>query len=361
MAFYFIIFAVVCLLSLFALLGSKPKTISAISIAIMLILVAGLRKPGIDRDSLNYDYFFNWVSTPLAYFTKFSQYYFYEAGYYLLPAILKTVFHADVVWFFIFFAVLCVLIKFKAIWKLSEFPMLSVLIYFCHYFILEDMTQIREGIASAILLLCVVEIKNKNFFRFILLLSVSIFFHYSSLIFIPFFFLNPHRLNKKAFYAILIVPHLFYFLKINVITILIAMHLGVISDKLAVYNELLDAGIFTELTVYNSVIVVEMIFCAFLIWKSDFFYTKNKYAFLLIKIYTIGLACWMLFTNIPVIAFRSYGYLDIVQIILVPFILYYIEERYMAVAFTFFFGAALFYVDVIHNELLQPYESIIKL
>ncbi len=360
MSFYFIVFAVICLLSLLSLLGNKQKKISAIVIAVLLILIAGFRQPGIDRDSLNYDYFFNRVSTPVAYFTQFSQYYFFEAGYYLVPSILKTVFGAGVLWFFLFFALLGVWLKFKAIWKLTEFQMLSVLVYFCHFFILHDMTQIREGVASGILLLCVVQIEQKNFAKFILLLLVGVFFHYSALIFLPFYFLNPHRLNKKLFFGILLIPHLLYALKINFLTILIALHIGIISEKLSLYNDLLDAGIFTDINVYNSVFIIETFFCAFLIWKSDFFYTKNKYAILLIQIFTIALASWMLFSTIPVIAFRSYGYLGIVEIILVPFVLYYIEEQSIAVAFTLIFGLVSLFIDVVHNELVQPYQMVIR-
>lgn len=360
MSFYFIVFVAICLLSLLSLLGNKPKKISAIVIAVLLILIAGLRQPGIDRDSLNYDYFFNWVSTPLAYFTHFSQYYFFEIGYYLVPSVLKTVFDVGVLWFFLFFAVLGVWLKFKAIWKLTPFQMLSVLVYFSHFFILHDMTQIREGVASGILLLCIVEIEQKNFTKFILLLFVGVFFHYSALIFLPFYFLNPHKLNKKLFFGILLIPHLLYALKINLITVLIALHLGIISEKLSLYNDLLDAGIFADINVYNSVFIIETLFCAFLIWKSDFFYAKNKYAILLIQIYTIALASWVLFSTIPVIAFRSYGFLGIVEIILVPFVLYYIEEQSIAVAFTLIFGLVSLFIDVVHNELVQPYESVVK-
>ena len=360
MAFYFIIFFIICLACAFATIGNKQKKISAISIAVTLILIAGLRQPGVDWDSDTYEYVFNHVGAPLDYFTHFSDYYFYEAGYYLIPSIFKTVFNASNVWCFLLFAMLGVTLKFKALWKLTEFQMLSVLVYFCHFFILHEMTQIREGVASGILLLCVVQIKEKNFSKFCLLLLLGIFFHYSALIFIPFYFLNPLKLNKKVFFAILLIPHLLYFLRINIITILIALHLGIISDKLTMYSDLLDAGVFTDINVYNSVFLIEFFFCIFLIWKSDFFYRKNQYALILIKIYTIALASWMLFASIPVIAFRSYGYLGIVEVVLVPFILYYIEEESIAVLFTFLFALVSLFIDIVHNELLRPYKSEVK-
>lgn len=361
MPFYFIIFFIVCIACAFAAIGNRPKKIAAIVIAVMLIVIAGLRLPGIDRDSATYDYVFSRVGAPLDYFTHFSDYSFYEAGYYLVPSVFKTFFNVDTVWCFLFFAILGVFLKFRAIWKLTEFQMLSVLVYFCHFFILHEMTQIREGVASGVLLLCVVQIEKKNFIAFLSLLFVGFFFHYSSLIFIPFYFLNPRRLNKKIYFTVLLVPNLLYLLGINIINIFISLHLGIISDKLTLYNDLLEAGIFTDINVYNSVFLIETVFCAFLIWKCDFFYTKNKYALLLIKIYSIALGSWVLFASIPVISFRSYGYLGIVEIILVPFILYYIEEESIALVFTFLFALVSLFIDIVHNELLAPYKTVVKL
>jgi hypothetical protein len=220
------------------------------------------------------------------------------------------------------------------------------------------MTQIRQGIASAMLLLAVVEIERKDFFKFMLFILFGTFFHYSALIFIPFYFLNTIRLNKKAFYTILLIPQILYLLKVNIITILLLLRIGIISEKLNNYNELLDAGLFTEINVYNAVVIIQLVFCAFLIWKSSFLQTRNKYAILLIKIYTFALGSWVLFYSIPVLAFRVSGFLEIVEIILVPFMLYYIEERPIAIAFVLLFGFGLIYIDLVHSELLQPYQLV---
>src|SRR3954468_18571200 len=220
------------------------------------------------------------------------------------------------------------------------------------------MTQIRQGIASGILLFSLPEIEKKNLLRFSLLLCFGTLFHYVTIIFFPFYFLNTRKLNKIVFFAILIVPQILFFLKVNILSILALLNLGILSEKLNTYNELVQYGIFTEINVYNAVVIIQLLLCSFLIWKSDFLQTKNEYAFLLIKIYTIGIGCWLLFYSIPVIAFRTSSFLEIVEIILVPFIIYYIEEKSIAIAIVILFGLELLYIDVIHSALLNPYSTI---
>ena len=358
MFFYFAIFILLCLLAVFSAGSHRRKLVFSVFIGIMLVAIAGLRQPGVDKDSLTYVAHYNTIGEPHNYFTDFSNHYFDEAGYYLLPSVLVTYFGAGVVWFFLIMALLGVSFKVMAIWKLTEFQILSLLIYFCHFFLLHDMTQIRQGIASGILLISLVYIENKKLSTFLLLLAIGLFFHYSTLLFIPFYFLNPKKLNKAAFYAILLVPQLLYFFHINIINILLLFRLGILSEKLTYYNQLMELGVFSGINVYNSVLIVQLLFCVFLIWKADFFYSKNKYAVLCIKIFTIGLSSWVLFSSVPVIAFRISGFLEIVEIILVPFMLYFIEERPFAIAFVILYGFGLLYVDAIHSQLLNPYSAI---
>lgn len=359
MFFYFAIFLIICALCILSLRSRSKRLAFSIFIAAILVLIAGLKQPGIDRDSEGYVFFFNWTGAPLDYFTHFSEYYFNEVGYYLLSAVLRSVFNAGVVWFFLIIALIAIPLKFTAIWKLTEFQLLSILIYFCHYFIVHDMTQIRQGIASGILLLSIPEIEKKNIIKFSLLLCFGTLFHYSTLIFFPFFFLNTRTLSKPTFFATLIIPQILYLLRINIVNILVFLNLGIISEKLSTYNELVQYGLFTEINVYNAVVIIQLLFCGFLIWKSDFLQTKNKYAILLIKIYTIGISCWVLFYAVPVISFRTSGFLEIVEIILIPFIIYYIEEKAIAITFVILFGFELLYIDIIHSALMKPYSTIL--
>jgi len=358
MFFYFAVFIVIAVLSILSLRSRSKRLMFSVFIATLLVFIAGFKQPGIDLDSENYVQFFNWVEKPFDYFTDFSQNAFSEVGYYLLSSLLKNVFNASVVWFFLIIALIAIPLKFVAIWRLTEFQLLSVLVYFCHFFILHDMTQIRQGIASGILLFSLPEIEKKNFLKFALLLCFGTLFHYSTLLFFPFFFLNTRKLNKPVFFAILIVPQFLYLLKVNIVSILALLNLGILSEKLNTYNELLQQGFFTEINVYNAVVIIQLLFCSFLIWKSDFLQTKNKYAILLIKIYTIGIGCWILFYTVPVIAFRTSGFFEVVEIILVPFIIYYIEEKAIAIAFVVLFGFELLYIDVIHSALMKPYATI---
>ncbi|HEY0772105.1 MAG TPA: hypothetical protein VGD31_17410, partial [Sphingobacteriaceae bacterium] len=77
---------------------------------------------------------------------------------------------------------------------------------------------------------------------------------------------------------------------------------------------------------------------------------------LLIKIYTISASVFVLFSAIPIIAFRLSELLQIVQIILIPFLLYLVRPYYAALFAIIAFALMIMTVDLFYAELLKPYE-----
>jgi hypothetical protein len=133
--------------------------------------------------------------------------------------------------------------------------------------------------------------------------------------------------------------------------------MGIISDKIQIYNDLRELGIFTEINIYNVMFTIQIFSCALFILKSELLFQNNKYAILLLKIYCFSAASFVLFYNIPVLAFRISELLGIVQIILMPFILYIIRPRAVALAAIILFALLFLSVDVLYLGLLKPYFS----
>lgn len=352
--YYFIFFLIVFSLFVSQYINISKKVLLPV-IAVILILIAGLRHPGVDSDSETYIDVFNKFGSPLTYFKDYSVNSFFEPAYYLIPSIVAIHFGLNYLWVFLIFAILGISLKFIAIFKLTDFAFLSVLVYYSHFFILHDMTQMRSGVASAILLLCIPEIQRRNFLRFLFLIAVGFLFHYSIIIFLPIYFLDAKQINKKLYLPLLFVPYILHFFKFNIISILQIFKLGILSDKIQLYNDLLELDIFGGINIFNVLFLVQLISCTVFIIKSDLLLKNNKYSLLLLKIYCIAAASFVLFSNIPVIAFRISELLGIVQIILMPFFLYIVKPKYVALAMVIIFALVYISNDLIHVSLLRPY------
>ncbi len=334
---------------------SIQQNYGLIVIAVVLILIAGFKPIGVDMDSITYAQIFNQVGSPVNYFKDYQNNSFLEPAYYLIPSIITNYFSLNILWVFVIFAILGVSLKFIAISRLTDFTFLSVLVYFSNFFFLHELTQIRAGVASGILLLCIIEIQKRNFFRFLLLIGVGVLFHYSFIIFLPFYFLNSKEINKKVYLALLFVPYILIALNINIITLLQTLRLGVFSEKIELYNDLLSRGVYDKIKTYSVVFLVQLFVCTLFIIKSDLLIQNNKYALLLLKIYCIAAASLVMLSYIPVLAIRISELLNVVQIILIPFLLYIIKPRYTALVLVMVFTLIIISINLLYVPILKPY------
>ena len=133
----------------------KKDLFYLILIGVVLILIAGLRPIGIDRDSLAYVGIVGSDEVNINLLDK-------EPGFWLIYKINKIIFNGNTQCFFLIYALLGVSLKIFAIKKYSLLPFFSTFTYVCLYFILHEMTQIRAGVAAAIFLLALQDIKDKN-------------------------------------------------------------------------------------------------------------------------------------------------------------------------------------------------------
>ena len=355
MFFYFFIFFLIIAVLFVARTEERYSKLFFIFLAIIFILIAGLKTVGVDMDSTTYVGMFSVFGSPFNYFKDYENNSFLEPGYYLIPSFITYTLSLKVLWVFLVFAVVGVSLKLLAITKLTDFTFLSALIYYSHYFILHEMTQIRAGIAAGILLLCIVQIQKKYFPKFLLLLIAGIFFHYSIVIFLPFYFLNSKQLNKVGYLALLIVPYVFVILNINILTVLQTFRLGVFSEKIEMYNNLTNSGILDTIKIYSVVFLAQLVLCAAFILKSDLLVKQNKYALLIIKINAVGLASLVFFSVIPVIAIRISELLRVVEIILIPFILYLIKPKYVGLLVVVGYALFMISINLLYLPILKPY------
>lgn len=343
-----IIFGVLAILAIFEeedYMDYKPYLYWGI--CIMLIVVAGFREIGSDHDSLNYQYTYMYGSSMNMEIVS-------EISFTWICNFFNAL-RLDVRFFFLFYAILGVTLKFIAFRRLSSLYFIPAFTYFSYYFMLHDMTQIRAGIASAMILFAIKPIQEGNRLKALAYLLIALFFHYSSAIVLPLVFLSNKDLDgKRIILWASIVPatYFLYFIHFNIIT---SIPLPMFSDKIELYQTMKDKGLMGEdINVFN----VFHLFRVFIYLYALYFYETikafNPYITILLKIMGISIASLVIFSALPVFAFRVSELFGIVDIIIITSIYYTLKPSYFSKFVIVVMNAAIFLLSIVYNGLFDP-------
>lgn len=274
-----------------------------------------------------------------------------EPSFILIVFLIKKFLYGNVIFLFIIYAILGVTIKLKAIIQLTPLLFFSLLVYLCNFFILHEMTQIRAGVASGILLLCIRPIYEKKLGSFLILATIAVLFHYSALIIFPLWFINAN--NPKKALLLLAVP-LGYFCYLFHINLILTIPIPYIQTKIAVYQEIqaLKLNDSEKINVFNSLFLLRCLIYYLLLFKYKLLINSNKYSVILIKIYGLSLFAFSAFAVMPVVSFRLNELLGIVEVILLPMIFYLFTPKIYAKALLFFVSLAILLLNIYYNKYI---------
>jgi hypothetical protein len=306
-------------------------------VCVVLIIVAGFRP---EDSVLDYDLYLKNFSD-----IKSNTQVFIEPTFILISSLVNSS-----IYLFLIYAILGVSLKFIAIKQLSELWFLSVLIYLCNFYLLHELTQIRAGVASAILLLCVKPIYERNWKKFVFFALLGFSFHYSALVIFPLWFLG-HEPRKKWLILSIPISYMIYFLGINLVLVL---PIPGIQEKLETYKSIQELGdeVWNSINVFNLLFLTRITIFYFLLWKYDLVLRYNKYLPILIKIYCISLMTIPIFATMPVVAFRVNEFIGIIEIILIPLMFYVLRPVYFSRAVILFIGLCLMLIVLFYNKLI---------
>ncbi|MDP5231999.1 MAG: EpsG family protein, partial [Cellulophaga sp.] len=244
-------------------------------------------------------------------------------------------------------------IKYIAIKKLSNFWICSALVYFSYFFLLHEMTQIRTSIASGVLLLCIPFIYHKNLKGFLILVFLGTMAHYSLIAIIPMYYLNIKKV-EKIFFFLIPIAYLMFFLNIN------------ISSILGLVNSLYDGGgtrfeyylilaKSSSIRVLTTLQLLHIIICYILLWKWKFLSKKNDYFIILLKFYVIATSLYAALADIPALAIRFSELFHIVEIILIPMLIYLTKKKIDAKMLIIILSLFCLLLVTFRLELIKPY------
>ena len=191
---------------------------------LVITLCSAFRPEGVDKDYLSYlDYFYD-PTSGMALLT--------EPSFKLISSIARF-FDAPLL-IFIIYAFLAIPLKAYSIAKLSPFCYLSFLVWFTHLYIVQDLTQIRVAVASAIYLFSIPYLADGRKKIYLLLIVFSILFHYSALFLLPIAFVGNKPLSKKWIIILLLLPFIFYVCPVITADLLALIPIPFIQEKILV-------------------------------------------------------------------------------------------------------------------------------
>lgn len=271
----------------------------------------------------------------------------FEIGFVTLSELIRTV-STNEFWFLFVFAGLSIALKLLAISKMTKLLWASLLIYVANIYILHDMIQMRCAIASGLLLHAIYFIVNRNLKYFLLIFILAFFFHYSSLCILPLWFLNT-KYPRKFIYILLI------FLSYAVGGILpISNLIGYIPIS-GIQNlwDVYENTVGDNVNIFNAMQLGRIAICVFLLLFIERISKRNKYAIIMVKIYAISISTFVLFSNLPVLASRVSELYQIVEIILIPMIMYAINNTLVKRIIVVIIGLSFLLMNIFYLELLK--------
>lgn len=324
---------------------NKYRTYIYIVLGIVLVLTAGLREVGFDADSRNYEGIFNNNSTNTEMLV--------EPSFIIICNIVHLIYD-DVHIVFLIYAILGVLLKFKAIKQYSALLFLPVVIYLGNYFMLQDMTQIRAGVAAGFLLLMISPLANGNRKKAAIYIILAISFHYSSIIMLPLLFLsNKEMTNLSKYIWMLIIPlgYIMHFMHIGIGTIPIPYF----QEKLEIYTEMRDRGILGDevIKVFNPLLLIQIAVYYYMFYMYETVNRFDKYFNILLKIFGISIFSFLFFADLPVFAHRVSELYGIVVIFIFADIHYTIRPELLSRAIVCLIGISYFSINIFYSKLFN--------
>lgn len=213
-------------------------------------------------------------------------------------------------------ATISVTMRIKSIFKYSTFPEFSLLIYYCSFFLLDDMGRIRIGLGTSIVIYFLYLLTEKRYKAYLSLVLVCTFIHKSVLIYLLVFIINKIKLTKKFLFI-----NLFFSLILGQINL--HYYLFNMLLKISFLNKTLKTYADTNINKIgiNSLVLIYLLFSLMMIFNFDHLNKNYKYFKVIFTHYYAGVCFYFLFNSFGPIAARGSEVLTSINFIILPYIL----------------------------------------
>lgn len=255
---------------------------------------------------------------------------------------------------FVVYAFLAVPLKVSAIKRLSPYWYLSILLWYAHLFIIQEMTQIRVAVASGVFLFALPYLGDGKKLKFTLCLVASILFHYSALILIPLLLLGNKYLSRYWKCLLFILPIALYAFPFVGMDMLKMIPIPFIQQKLQMYEELMIyEGIGTEINIFNVIALARLFAYYVLLWKYDYLVDKYPYISILLKVFCYSICAYVALSFMSMLAMRVEELISIIDCILFPLLAVLVRPHWLGRLLVIMYAIGTFGLYIFVYRLLK--------
>lgn len=317
--------------------GKLMKKTLYFFIAVVITIFVGLREDiGFDYDS--YKHIYN--SYPITQ---------WEPGFNLIVNISNEIFGLNYNSFLLLFATISIMLKALFFLKYFKYPTLL----FCFSFPLminTDFGLIRQGLSLSVILWTLPAIKDRNPIKFIIVWLIAVSFHNSALIFFPIYFFNRITITHKNFFPLFFIGFIFNavqggtFIFLLFTKIFLGTHVGNIMNSMIRAYGITNNPIFYLIKPSSIICIIVLCLYMFTIYNRGIRKKESGFEFTAFNIYFILFLLIRMFDSISKLSERGGKFLEILEIIIMYYIIEFQEKREIKL---------IFYIFIILYGLLQ--------
>lgn len=345
----FIVTYLCALISLDKYLPEKIGKYLSVFLFFSLLVFCSMRG-GIDRDHQSYINIYGYILNGTNYLIEPTFYFFTYISHFFLESSLLL---------FLLYAFIACSLKFYIFRKYCIFPVVSILVYYCNYYFLHEMTQIRVGVSIALAIIGInfwVQGYKKYFWPFLFL---SFLFHFSALVFLIVPFVPLRRIRNKellVYLTIILISYFLFFVKFGLAKFFSYIPIGFVQEKFIAYSQKASLGNVEAVNVFSSLQLIKIS----VIFLVHFFVPRNlknnSFFNIMFRFYIYSCICWVMFFDIPAFAIRLSELFGFAEVFILPYLLFVSRKKIVGVLILSIICFFVFYVSIYHNQLLLPYQ-----
>lgn len=327
--------------SIFISLDKKIKNIIYFYLIIMLTIM-GCVRDHIGTDYTTYSQIFNSLDSINVNSNI-------EVGFQFIILFIKH-FNSTNVVIFAFIMLISMLFFYKGVFKTSKYPIFSTFIFFSIFYVEYLFNGIRQGLAMCIFLYAITFYYKNDLKCIVLLTFIAMTIHTSGIIIFLGYLLKNIKISNKEKVFILVIGIIVCFIN-PFEKILFMIPIDYIHDKLTTYTV---SGIYEKFTLFN--VLQRVLLLIFLILNSKYIKKNDEYLF---NIYFFGWIFYVLFSFAPIASTRLNMFFRILEIILIPNVLYGMKSKNKLFNFLIIvLWCSVILISVLRNPYNYPYRMI---